>query len=458
MDNSVLIIDDSQSALFMLESHLSRWGYNTLKASSAKDALEILKKNSICLIISDQVMPEMDGIELLNVVKKLYEDIPFIILTGHGSIDKAVVSMKKGADDYITKPYDSNELLAVIRRAINYRRMILENKELREYQGKRQGFQNIITHSPLMLKAINLAKKVAKSPETSVAVYGESGTGKELIARAIHNASGCLVNRFIAVNCAGIPSTLLESELFGHVKGAFTGADKDRTGKFGLAQNGTLLLDEIGDMHADLQAKLLRVLQERTYEMLGSDKSIKTNARIITATHQNLEDLVNQGKFRKDLFHRTNSYPINLIPLRDRKEDIHLLVHYFITMFRHEIGKPIPGVSQAAMEELENYHWPGNVRELKNCIERAAIINNGELIRPEHLNLSNVQQNQNIVSNNNDNISINIDLNDNDFSLNSVMDYIMEAALKKCNNNKAGAARLLKVDRKIFYRRKQTRE
>lgn len=319
-------------------------------------------------------------------------------------------------------------------------------------------FPNIITRSPQMLAALRLAAKVAKSPTTAVAIYGESGTGKELLARAIHIASGRKENKFVGINCAGIPPGLLESELFGHVRGAFTGADTNRDGKFGMAREGTLLLDEIGDMPLALQAKLLRVLQEYVYEKVGSDKKIKTNARIVTTTNRNLEELVKVGQFREDLYHRINAFPITLPPLRKRKEDIPLLVDYFLDSFQKEIGKPVPGISEAAMELLGNYHWPGNIRELKNCIERAIIVSNKELIRPDHLTLRRkVERSENRHFDDDNKIRINVALDIEDFSLEAVVDHTLKVVLEKCGNNKARAAELLGVDRKIFYRRKNKR-
>lgn len=452
---TILAVDDTQSSLFLLELQLKEWGYKTLLAGSGQEALEILEINPVDLIISDQVMPEMDGIELLHVVKKQYEEIPFIMLTAHGSIDKAVMSIKRGADDYFQKPYNVDELKIAIEHSLSYSRISKENKELKDYLNSLHGFQNIVTESPQMLNAIELAAKVVKSPDTTVAIYGESGSGKEVLARAIHSASDKMESRFIGVNCAGIPSNLLESELFGHVRGAFTGADRDRKGKFDLAQDGTLLLDEIGDMPLDLQAKLLRVLQERTYERVGSNQQIKVNVRIITTTHRDIAKLVKAGKFREDLFHRINSFPITLPPLRTRKGDVPLLVNYFIERFRMELGKNIPGISQAAMDVLVDYHWPGNVRELKNCLERAAILIDKELIKPCHVSVVGDSQDAGDVTLDDSKIRITISLDPEEFSLDSAVGHILKVVLDRCGNNKARAAELLKVSRKVFYRKKQ---
>lgn len=449
---TILAVDDTPSALFLLESQLQEWGYHSIGVDSGEKALQVLKSVSVDLIISDQVMPEMDGIELLHTVKKLFEEIPFIMLTAHGSIDKAVTSIKQGADDYLIKPYNADDLKSAIQRSLNYLRLSRENKELKDYLHSLHGFQNIVFRSPEMLNAIELAAKVVESSHTTVAIYGESGVGKEVLARAIHSASEGMESRFVGVNCAGIPSNLLETELFGHVKGAFTGADRERDGKFDLAQGGTLLLDEIGDMPLELQAKLLRVLQERTYEKIGSNKQKKVNFRIVTTTHRNLETLVKEGDFRQDLFHRINSFPILLPALRNRKEDIPLLVDHFLDRFRRELGKNIPGISQAAMDILLSYDWPGNIRELKNCLERAVILIDGELIKPCHLSLIKDQPRNHFESNGD--IQIDLRFSHSDFSLDAAVDQILQTILEKCNNNKAKAAEILKVNRKIFYRRK----
>ncbi len=452
---AILIVDDTRSSLLLLKFYLEKWGYAPLTASSGPEALKVLDENKIDLIISDQVMPGMDGIEFLRTVKNTIEDVPFIMLTAYGSIDKAVISIKQGADDYITKPYKPDELKVAVERSLTYYQLTKEHKELQDYLRELRGFKNLITKSDAMLEAIELAVKVAETPNTTVAIYGESGVGKEVLSRAIHSASGCMESRFIGVNCAGIPSSLLESELFGHVKGAYTGADSDRDGKLSVARKGTLLLDEIGDMPLELQAKLLRVLQERTYEKVGSDKKIKLNTRIITTTHRDVKQMVADGDFREDLFHRINLFPITLPPLRERMDDIPILVDYFMDEFRKQLGKPLPGVSKPALDMLSSYHWPGNVRELKNSIERAAILNNGELIQPSHLSLS---KSRDIFvdddGEDDDTIRINMAFPIEDFSLDTATSHILETILKKCGNNKARAAKVLGVDRKIFYRRK----
>lgn len=452
---TVLLVDDEESILLSLKLYVQHWGYAPLLANTAREAIEILKTRHIDLIISDQEMPEMNGIELLYSVRKIDKDIPFIIMTAYGSIDKAVISLKEGADDYIQKPYNVEELHAIARHLLSYYSLSREYKELKDYMGRLYSFKNIVTRSAQMMNVLALAGKVSKVPDTTVAIYGESGTGKEVLARAIHFASGIKESRFVAVNCAGIPSNLLESELFGHVKGAFTGAERDRDGKFDLAQQGTILLDEIGDMPLDLQAKLLRVIQERVYERVGSNRQVRADMRVITTTHRDLRQLVKEGRFREDLFHRINSFPITLPPLRERKEDIPILVDHFLNCYRSELGKQIPGISEAAIETLLAYRWPGNVRELKNCIERAVILIDGELIRPNHLNIEGpASKAEDAYIDSEDLIGINLSFKRSEFSLSDATDRILQIILSKCGNNKTKAAELLKVDRKMFYRKK----
>ena len=453
---TILAVDDDDKCRLLLELHLKIMGFNILLAGNGVEALEILGNNHIDLIISDQIMPKMDGIRLLKEVKLKYGDIPFIMITAYGSVQKAVTSIKEGAYDYIQKPYKDDELFAVIRRALDHYRLSNENRKLKGHLKELYSFQNIVTKSPEMIKALKLAEKVAANPNTTVALYGESGTGKEILARAIHYGGARMENRFVAINCAGIPSALLESELFGYVKGAFTGADRDKEGKFDIVQKGTLLLDEIGDMPLDLQTKLLRVLEEHTYERLGSNKPVKADFRVITATHRNIKEMVKNGKFREDLYHRINIFPITLPSLRERREDIPLLVDYFLEQLRNELGKPLPGLSQKAMDIFLSYNWPGNIRELKNCLERAAILSQNELIRPEHLTIDyGLSKEEKILSDEKDKLQIRIDLSSKETSLDTIVDNVLQKTLEKCNNNKSLAADMLKINRKIFYRREK---
>lgn len=445
--STILVVDDERSILKCLTGMMEKWGYKTLSASNGSDALHIIGSHHVDLILSDQSMPDMDGLALLESVKAIKKKLPFIMLTGHGSMNQAIFALKNGAIDYLVKPGKKDELQLSIERALKYSRLDIENEELKKYLSAPYKFEKIITQSPSMRHALNLAEKVAGIPHEVICICGESGTGKELLARAIHHHAEDLQCRFIGVNCAGIPAGLLESELFGHVKGAFTGADYGRQGKFDLAQQGTILLDEIGDMPLDIQPKLLRVLEERCYEKIGSNELIDVDMRIIATTHQNLEKRIAEGKFRRDLFYRINRFPIFLPPLRQKKEDIPLLADHFLKKLRQELGKSLPGISRAAMDVLMEHQWPGNIRELKNMIERAAIITDGELIRPDHLNLDSKtprRLTENMVH-------VDIHLPSDGFSLDAATEQIKKVILKRCNGNKSKAARMLKVNRNRFY-------
>lgn len=454
---NILIVDDDKASRYMLKACLEESEFISLEASDGQEAIEILKKNEVGLIISDQEMPVMDGFALLKEVKDNYAEIPFIMLTAHGSIDNGVDSIKRGADDYILKPFNTEDMVSRVNRVLNYRCLTDENKKLKTHLLGLYSFQNIITRSQVMKEAISLAENVSKSPTTTVSIYGESGTGKEVLARAIHFAGDNMENNFVAINCAAVPATLLESELFGHIKGAFTGATENRKGKFDHAQGGTILLDEIGDMPLDIQAKLLRVIQERTYERIGGGQPIKVNFRIITATHRDIKKMVEDGTFRQDLYHRISPFPILLPPLRDRKDDIFILANHFLDQLRKELGKNIKGISQKAMDIFVDYKWPGNIRELKNSLERAAILANDELICLKHLNINKPSQpDSSLVANNSlqDDTKIHFSFALEEFSMGYAVEQITQMALKRCNNNKKKAAEFLKVDRGIFYRRK----
>lgn len=445
-----LVVDDEPTSLFCLKSHLEYLEYTVTCACNGKDALEHLASDTFDVIITDLIMPEMDGIQLLHNTRELYPSLPVIVLTAQGSIESAVEAMRQGALDYLEKPFDPHRLEMAVLKALEFGRLSGENVQFREDFRERFSFQNIVTQSPAMRQVLELAGRVAASSRTTVSLTGESGTGKEMLARAIHFASGCLPGNFVAVNCAAIPETLLESELFGHVKGAFTGAEREREGKFSMARGGTLLLDEIGDMPLSLQAKLLRVLEERTFEKVGANKPIPANFRVIVATHRDLADLVRRGLFREDLYHRVNVVPIAIPPLRERKEDIPLLINYFLSIFRKHQGSALPGVSKKAMDVLTAYSWPGNIRELRNILEYAAIVVSGELIRPEHLRIAPPRTPSS--SGNSTMHEYHISLRADELSLNTITDKVLEMTLERCGGNKSQAAELLKVNRKMFYR------
>jgi DNA-binding NtrC family response regulator len=450
----ILIVDDEEISLFGLKSHLLGQGYDVICATNGKEALSLLEKQPVDLVISDLAMPEMDGIQLMHSAKEQHPTLPFIVFTAQGSVESAVAAIKKGALDYLEKPLDPQAFDVVLRRALEFGRLSGENAQFREHFREQFSFHNIVTQSPAMRQALELSARVATSAKTTISLTGESGVGKEVLARAIHFASGCLPGSFVAVNCAAIPELLLESELFGHMRGAFTGAERDREGKFSLARGGTLLLDEIGDMPLSLQVKLLRVLEERTYEKVGANTPLPVDFRIIVATHRSLGDQVRQGKFREDLFHRINVVPIAIPPLRERKEDIPLLVDSFLDIFRKHLGKALPGVSKRAMDLLSSHSWPGNVRELRNVLEYAAIMVSDELIIPEHLRLPSSLPLPG--SPDSTTVDFNITLSLDELSLSAIMETftgkVLEMTLQRYGGNKSQAASHLKVNRKIFYR------
>jgi DNA-binding NtrC family response regulator len=451
-DALILLVDDKQSFCFMIKGYLEDAGYQVACAANGADALAELEQRPFDLILSDVVMPGMDGLVFLHQVRSRQMQLPFVLVTAHGSVDRAVAAMKQGADDYLLKPLHRDELLLVVARLLEQSRLRMSYDLMLDTEREKFSFQNITSISPAMGKSLAAARQVAASTRTTVSLYGESGAGKEVLARAIHIASGLSMPSFVAVNCAAIPETLLESELFGDVKGAFTGADSERSGKCGRARGGTLFLDEIGDMPLSLQPKLLRLLEERVYEKVGSDSPIAANFRIIVATHRNLDECCEQGTFRRDLYHRLNIFPIAIPPLRDRREDIPQLAEQFLNGLRKHQGKPLPGLSQTALDQLLAYDWPGNVRELRNLLEYATIITNGDLIQPEHLRLQ--QQLPSFHKDKeqaNGRISLNFSFSVAEFSLDAVNQQVMEWALAQCNNNKSSAARLLKASRKLFY-------
>jgi len=444
----ILVVDDQPSFHFLVKEYLSSAGYTVVGVATAQAALEELSQGHCHLVVSDLVMPETSGLELMRQAQQRWPDLPFILVTGHGSIENAVAAMKEGAKDYLLKPLNRDELLLVIARTLEHAQLREDYDRMREVQRQRFSFQNIRSVCPVMEKVLDAAAKVATHPRTTVAIYGESGVGKEVMARAIHLASGHELSTFVPVNCAAIPETLLESELFGHVKGAFTGADIEREGKCARARNGTLFLDEIGDMPLLLQAKLLRLLEERVYEKVGGDTVLKADFRVIIATHRDLEQCCKAGTFRLDLMHRLNTFPLTIPPLRNRPEDIPLLAEEFLAVFQEHQGKRFPGFSNRALVQLCSHDWPGNVRELRNRIEHATIVTNGELIQPAHLNLSGGAVATTATGKR---IRFNLDFDSEEFSLEAVNQQLITLAMEKSGQNKSAAARLLKASRKIFY-------
>ncbi|SFM65987.1 sigma-54-dependent transcriptional regulator [Thermodesulforhabdus norvegica] len=376
----VLVVDDEKNWLIVLEEILEDEGYEVLTADNAREALQIAMNNDVDVVVTDMKMPEIDGITFLDRLHRAKPDVPIIMMTAYGTVEKAVEAMKKGAFDYICKPFTNEEFLVVVSKALEHFRLVSAKKELQREVEERYRFSNIVGKSPVMKKLFDTIEKIAPSKAT-VLITGESGTGKELIARAIHYHSPRRDKPFVSVNCGALPETLLESELFGHEKGAFTGAVQRRKGRFELAHEGTLFLDEISEMSPHLQVKLLRVLQEMEFERVGGMETIRVDVRVIAASNRDLKAEMEEGRFRQDLFYRLNVVHIHVPPLRERKEDIPLLIQHFLTKYAGELGKRSPvRVHPEAMRCLMDYHWPGNVRELENVIERALILATGEEI------------------------------------------------------------------------------
>ena len=372
MKPTILVVDDEQGARESLEVILED-NYQVLTAESGQEALETLKKTPVDVILLDVHMPEMDGLETLRKIKEQDEEIDVIMISALNLARKAVDSIKSGAYDYITKPFEPEDILSSVSRVISKQRLHKELDFLRNEIKKNRGFDQVVTQNKTMLEIFDLVKKVACT-STNVLITGESGTGKELIARSIHYQGNRKGGPFVAINCAAIPSELMESEMFGHEKGAFTGAQSRAIGKFEYANGGTLFLDEISTLRSDLQAKLLRVLQEREIERIGSNRPIKIDIRVVSATNTNLENAVLQGAFRQDLYFRLNVVPVSIPPLRERKDDIPLLAKHFVNKFNLAFNKKVLGFSEKALEALRRYRWPGNIRELENLVERIVVL------------------------------------------------------------------------------------
>jgi two-component system response regulator HydG len=369
----ILVVDDEQIVRESLANWLKEDGYQVESAESGPQALERIQSASFHIVLLDLKMPEMNGIQVLQEIKKNFSDIEVIIMTAYGSIHTAVEAIKEGAFDYIVKPFDPEEVGLLIRKILDHKNLVLENILLRQKLEEKYEFEDLIGKSAVMQNLFGLIRNVAPTQAT-VLITGESGTGKELVAKAIHTLSPRRYQPFIALSCGALPDTLLESELFGYEKGAFTGASHTKKGRFELADGGTLFLDEIGEISLKTQIDLLRVLQEKEFRRLGGTEVTKVDVRIISATNRDLPEAVRQGIFRSDLFYRLNVVSIPLPPLRDRKEDIPLLAKHFLKRYAIEINKKMDRLDPRALEALMNYNWPGNVRELENAVERAVVI------------------------------------------------------------------------------------
>ncbi|MBX3728151.1 MAG: sigma-54-dependent Fis family transcriptional regulator [Candidatus Sumerlaeia bacterium] len=441
MTRKILIVDDEKNTREGLRWALESQAADILLAADGEQALLALGEQPVDLVLSDLRMPRMDGMELLQHVREEHPATEFVMLTGHGTVETAVEAMKVGAFDYLMKPVNLEELNLLVRRVFEARELKQENERLRAEVNERYGFENIIGNSAAMQRLFQVVRQVAPT-KASVLVQGETGTGKELVARAIHYNSPRRKRPFVAVNCGALSQSLLESELFGHEKGSFTGAHAQRAGRFETADKGTIFLDEIGETSPEFQVKLLRILQEQEFERVGGIRPIKVDVRVVAATNRDLKKEVDAGRFREDLYYRLNVVKIDLPPLRDRQDDIPLLVHHFLQQFNREHGRTLT-IAPKALQLLQNYSWPGNVRQLRTMMESISILTTGKEIQPRHL--------PNEVATDPDTgqhlrLKVGMTMRDAEREL-------IRATLAELGGNKARAARVLGVGRKTLYRK-----
>jgi DNA-binding NtrC family response regulator len=438
----ILIIEDKKSMADMLRRTFQSEGFNVRSANNVKDGITSLSSGDLDIVVTDLKLPDGDGMEIVKAVKEGYPFIPVIVMTAYGSIETAVKAVKEGAYDFITKPFDPEHLLLIIKRALSERISRKENLVLKKEFSNFLKMPEIIGVSSAWQKVMDNVRKLAPL-KTTVLILGESGTGKELIARAIHHLSPRANAPFVAINCAAVPKDLIENELFGHEKGAFTGAHEIKPGKFELAEKGTIFLDEIGDMALPLQSKLLRVLEENEFERVGGTRKITVDLRVVAASNKNLEKEVSEGRFREDLFYRLNVFPILIPPLRERTEDIIPLAKHFVSLFSSEMNKGLISISDETEKILLNYDWKGNARELRNVIERAVIMCDGQNLLPEHFNLT--------ASVLHDRLDLNASLHEVAESAVRFAEKIrIEGALRETGGNKSKAAEVLKVSYKTL--------
>ena len=421
----------------LLELDLGEAGYRTFSADDAEKGLDLLRREQVDLVLTDLKLPGMSGLEFLQSAKRLNGSLPVVVMTAYGSVETAVEAMKAGASDYVLKPFALTEMRLVVQKELDVRRLREENRNLREALGRRYNYPNIVARSPKMQEVLALAERVAATPST-VLIGGESGVGKDLIARLIHQRSTRTSGPFIKINSTAIPENLLESELFGYEKGAFTGATTSKPGKFELADKGTLFLDEIGDIPPATQVKLLRVLQEREFERLGGTRTIKVDVRLIAATNRDLRAALEEGTFREDLYYRLNVVPIDIPPLRDHKEDIPDLANLFLSQLAEKSQRKLQGIKPEALKKLIDHHWPGNVRQLENIIERACALATGPFIEAADIQMDHAQDRGH---------SGVAPLLPEGKTLDQWEDEIIREAYRRANGNKSEAARMLGLSR-----------
>lgn len=435
--SAILIVEDEARMRRLLELDLTEAGHQTFSAADAEKGLDLLRREQIDLVLTDLKLPGLSGLEFLQAAKRLNGALPVVVMTAYGSVETAVEAMKAGASDYVLKPFALAEMRLVVQKELAVRRLREENRSLREALGRQYNYPNIVARSAKMQEVLALAERVAATPST-VLIGGESGVGKDLIARLIHERSSRASGPFIKINSTAIPENLLESELFGYEKGAFTGATASKPGKFELADKGTLFLDEIGDVPPATQVKLLRVLQEREFERLGGTRTIKVDVRLIAATNRDLRAALEQGTFREDLYYRLNVVPIDIPPLREHKEDIPDLANLFLSRLAERSHRKMDGIKPEALRKLMDFHWPGNVRELENIIERAYALSSSPSIGPADIQIDHLPDR---------NHSSQAALLPEGKTLDQWEDEMIREAYRRANGNKSEAARMLGLSR-----------
>ena len=443
MSARILVIDDEDSMCSFMEIMLAKEGYQVDTANSGKEGLAFLKNHGYDLVIADLNMPEMTGIDVLREARGLRKDQDFIVMTAYASVDTAIEAMKQGAVDYITKPFKVDEIKLVIEKSISRRCLVDENKSLKKQLESDSSFDNFIGSSETIVALKKLAGRVASSDAT-VLIRGESGTGKDLIARAMHHHSPRGNGPFVTINCAALPENLLESELFGHKKGAFTGAIRDKDGLFKVADGGTFFLDEVGNTSINIQVKLLRVLEDRMITPVGDTKPISVDVRLIAATNADLEEEVKAKRFRADLFYRLNVIPVHIPPLRERRDDIDLLTNHFISKYCHKLDLEIKDIDEPAMEILRSYQWPGNVRELENTIERSVLLSRSDNLGPDDF----PERVQTAKA-----AELVADTDPTNPTLESIEKAYIHFVMSQTGGKKAEAARILGIDTSTLYRK-----
>ncbi|MFQ5604529.1 MAG: sigma-54-dependent transcriptional regulator [bacterium] len=440
-NSGILIIDDDKLVSWSLSRDLKNDGYDIQVAGDGKSGIANVHDLAPDIVLLDLRLPDIDGLEVLHKIKQASPDTIVIMMTAYATVETAVQAVKLGAADLIKKPFTYEELKLILNRVMQSYHLSREVSEMRHQLKEKFGISNLIGQSPCMQKSFELIKKITHSDATTVLINGESGTGKDLVAKAIHYDSQRFQHPYLTMNCGSLPDTLVESELFGHEKGAFTDAKTAKRGLFELADKGTVLLDEIGDASPSFQVKLLRFIEEKSFKRIGGTKNIEVDVRIIAATNKDLENLVNEGTFREDLYYRLKVIPIYLTPLRERLEDIPLLVKFFIDQLNKELNKQVKGISPEALKILKNYHWPGNVREVRNVLERIMILESGDTILASHLPLELTAKKTPVT------VPNNLQIPPGGTDLSNIEKSLIEIALQRTNGNQSRAAKVLHISR-----------